>query len=282
MRTGMGKSAMHELAAAYALDALEPRELRRFERHLAECPECEEEVRLLSQDAVRLGCAAAVLPPDRLRERVLMAVRTTAQEPPLVPARPAVSARSAVRARARGAARGAGARLGSRARPQRRFAVRLTAGLAVASLVAAAALGVLLARTDAELEQQRTAARAVNQVLAAADAKTVSAKGITAIVSPGLRRAVVTAHGLATPPQGRVYQLWLMDPPAGQGQQRTVRSVGLLSMDSATGTSGPLVATALADGSAVLAVTIEPDGGSAQPTTEPVTQLPLAGSGLGA
>jgi anti-sigma-K factor RskA len=278
MRTGLGKSAMHELAAAYALDALEPRELRRFERHLSGCPECEDEVRLLSQDAVRLGCAAAVLPPDRLRERVLMAVRTTAQEPPLVPARPAVSARSAVRARARGA----GAGLGSRARPPRRFALRLTAGLAAASLVAAAALGVLLARTNAQLDQQRTAARAVNQVLAAADAKTVSAKGITAIVSPGLRRAVVTAHGLGDLPQGRVYQLWLMDPAAGKGQERTVRSVGLLSLDSSTGTSGPLVATALTDGSSVLAVTVEPDGGSAQPTTEPVTQLPLAGSGLGA
>jgi anti-sigma-K factor RskA len=272
----MGKGAMHELAAAYALDALEPRELRRFERHLEGCPECEDEVRVLSQDTVRLGCAAAAHPPDWMRERVFMAVRNTAQEPALTPARPAVSARSSVRARARGA----GARLGSRPRPQRRFAVRLTAGLAVASLAAAAALGALLVRTNAELNQQRTAARAVNQVLAASDAKTVSATGLTAIVSPGLHRAVVTVHGLAGLSKGQVYQLWVMDPATGQS--RTVRSVGLLSLDSATGTSGPLVATALADSSAVLAVTVEPAGGSAQPTTEPVTQLPLTGSGLGA
>ena len=72
---------LHSLAAPYALDALEPGERRRFEKHLAGCGRCTAEVRELSEDAVRLAWSTAAPAPAALRERVLAAVRTTPQDP---------------------------------------------------------------------------------------------------------------------------------------------------------------------------------------------------------
>lgn len=82
----------HSLAAPYALDALEGAERVRFERHLEGCARCAAEVRALSEDAVRLARSTAAPAPPALRERVLAAVRTTAQEP--APARGPVPRRS--------------------------------------------------------------------------------------------------------------------------------------------------------------------------------------------
>lgn len=73
---------LHSLAAPYALDALEPDERARFERHLRDCPQCAAEVRALSEDAVRLAWSTAAPAPAAMRDRVLMAVRTTPQEAP--------------------------------------------------------------------------------------------------------------------------------------------------------------------------------------------------------
>ncbi|MET7700379.1 zf-HC2 domain-containing protein, partial [Streptomyces sp. NPDC005485] len=72
----------HSLAAPYALDALEPAERRRFERHLRRCTRCAAEVRALAEDAVRLAWSTAAPPPPALRDRVLTAVRTIPQEAP--------------------------------------------------------------------------------------------------------------------------------------------------------------------------------------------------------
>ncbi|NEC50723.1 anti-sigma factor, partial [Actinospica acidiphila] len=71
----------HSLAAPYALDALDPAERVRFEKHLRSCDRCAAEVRDLAEDAVRLAWSTAAPAPPALRDRVLAAVRTTAQEP---------------------------------------------------------------------------------------------------------------------------------------------------------------------------------------------------------
>jgi hypothetical protein len=64
----------HALAGAYALDALDPAERDRFERHLASCRTCPGEVRGYAAAAALLGLAAAVTPPPALKGRVLDAV----------------------------------------------------------------------------------------------------------------------------------------------------------------------------------------------------------------
>jgi anti-sigma-K factor RskA len=59
------------LAGAYALDALGSAERARFERHLATCRTCPDEVRGFAATAAELGLAAAVTPPPALKGRVL-------------------------------------------------------------------------------------------------------------------------------------------------------------------------------------------------------------------
>lgn len=83
------------------------------------------------------------------------------------------------------------------------------------------------------------------------------------------RRAVVTPSGLGTPSGGRVHQLWLMRP---EGKPR---SLGLFDGDT------PLIADGLNPDATSLAVTVEPHGGSVQPTSQPIVQLALETLGFG-
>ena len=72
----MGDNAVHDLTAAYALDALEPDEARGYEEHLAGCERCREELASLQATAGALAYAAEPeRPPESLRERILEAAR---------------------------------------------------------------------------------------------------------------------------------------------------------------------------------------------------------------
>jgi len=72
----MGDNAVHDLTAAYALDALEPDEARGYEEHLAGCERCREELASLQATAGALAYGAdPVRPPEVLRARILEAAR---------------------------------------------------------------------------------------------------------------------------------------------------------------------------------------------------------------
>ncbi|GAA3307438.1 hypothetical protein GCM10020295_66290 [Streptomyces cinereospinus] len=203
----------HGLAAPYALDALEPGERARFARHLARCERCAREARALAEDAVRLAWSTAAPAPAALRDRVLAAVRTTAQEP--APAR-----ESRLPPRAQGRAAGAARARAARARP---LFVPFATATAAAALVVAALFAVQADRTGRELAAERDRAREIAHVLAAPDARaatgrdaggrTIGGRTIGVIASASAGRAVVTLHGYGDPPGGRVHQLWLMRPP---------------------------------------------------------------------
>lgn len=259
------RSERHSLAAPYALDALEPGEHKRFEKHLRRCDPCAAEVRALREDAVRLAWSTAAPAPAAMRDRVLMAVRTTPQEPtPMTFAEPQAQAR----ARAH--------RPPSRARHSAfsPFLVPLASTTAAAALVVAALFGMQASRTQDQLDQERAQAREIAHVLGAPDARAsvgrgANGLGMSVVASASQRTAVVTAAGLGTPSNGRVHQLWLMRP------EEKPRSLGLLDGDT------PLMATGLNTNATSLAVTVEPSGGSSQPTTAPVVQLALKSLGFG-
>jgi hypothetical protein len=95
---------MHNLTGAYAADVVEDGEERlAFERQLAECPDCREEVRTLREAAAALSVAVALPPPPGLRSRMLAEIAATPQLPPLnrVPAEVTSLAQRRSRRRAR-------------------------------------------------------------------------------------------------------------------------------------------------------------------------------------
>ncbi|MFK4112649.1 anti-sigma factor domain-containing protein [Streptomyces sp. NPDC002176] len=259
----------HSLAAPYALDALEPGERRRFEKHLAGCGRCTADVRELSEDAARLAWSTAAPAPAALRERVLAAARVTPQDPPPRPAGrqraaqlpPHVWGVQPPPGRARRAGR-------------RPLFVPFATVTAAAALVVAALFGVQAHRTGERLAAEQARARDIAHVLAAPDARTTGGtdargRALAVIASPSEGRAVVTLSGYGTPSGGRVHQLWLTRPGAQP------RSLGVLTGDT------PLVAKGLDKSSASLAVTVEPNGGSTHPTGQPVVQLTLKSVGFG-
>ncbi|MFF4397879.1 anti-sigma factor domain-containing protein [Streptomyces sp. NPDC001480] len=259
---------LHSLAAPYALDALEPAERVRFEKHLRNCDRCTAEVRALAEDAVRLAWSTAAPPPAAMRDRVLAAVRATPQDPAPSPVRerapqlpPHVWGAQPPPARTRA--------------PRRRpLFVPFATVTAAAALVVAGLFAVQANRTQDQLDAARAQSREIAHVLSASDARATSGRdtqgrtiGVIASASEG--QAVVTLSGYNAPPGGRVRQLWLMRP----GVQP--RSLGLFDGDT------PLIATGLGKSATSLAVTVEPDGGSAQPTTQPIAQLALKSVGFG-
>jgi anti-sigma-K factor RskA len=266
LRDRLRREDPHSLAAPYALDALAPAERARFEKHLQTCGVCAAEVRALSEDAVRLAYSTAVPAPPAMRDRVLAAVRATPQEPahehtPQLP--PHVWGTQPPPARSRAP------------RERRPLFVPFATATAAAALVVASLFAVQADRTQDQLNAERAQSREIAHVLAAPDARATAGRGdrgrnISVVASASEGRAVVTLSGYGTLPSGRVRQLWLMRPDAQP------RSLGLFE-----GGDTPLIATGLNKSATSLAVTVEPDGGSPQPTSQPIVQLALKAVGFG-
>ena len=110
------------------------------------------------------------------------------------------------------------------------------------------------------------------RVLQAADAQRytqqVDGARTTIVRSPSVGRAVLVAEHMPSAPAGKDFQLWLQEP--GQGMV----SAGLMPHSSAESVTVVLegdAATATAAG-----ITLEPSGGSTQPTTPPLALFSFA------
>lgn len=243
---------LHPLTGAYALDAVDGPEREAFEDHLRRCQPCDNEVRGLAETATSLALAVAEPPPASLRTRVMAATAVTRQLPPL-PAADAV-------------------RQPRRPRPDTAsWFPRLATGLVAACLVIAVAFGVVGISAEHRLSALQAQNRAVAAVLSAPDAHIASnrtSRGGTAtvVVSHSEATMVVTTSGLPGLPSSKVYQLWLIGPT------RT-RSAGLLPASSA-GRTAPVLASGLQAGDKV-GMTVEPAGGTSQPTTKPILVMSL-------
>ena len=83
----MEHTEIHELSAAYALDALEPEQRAEFEEHLLRCPECRETVSLFQETAAALAHGVeAPAPPPALGRRIMERARR--ERPNVVSLRP--------------------------------------------------------------------------------------------------------------------------------------------------------------------------------------------------
>ena len=224
-------SDIHHLTGAYALDAVDDIERARFEQHLAECEDCRLEVASLREAAGLLSETTAVTPPPALRESVLAGISQVRPLPPIVHRTPVV---------------------------QRRWFPLLVAAAVVAILGVGAALWQPWAPS------QDSSLTAAEQVIEASDARSVAvdlgdAGNATVTRSESLGKAVITTDDMAPAPSGKVFELWLqvdgeMVPaglmPPGEDTQM------VLEGDATTATA--------------VGITVEPEGGSDQPTTEPI------------
>jgi anti-sigma-K factor RskA len=248
---------LHTLTGAYALDAVDSAERERFEHHLGRCQSCEHEVRGMQETATRLAIAVAAPPPPGMKAAVLTAAARTRQHPPVVDPRPEPEPLARARHRHGGA------------RPARRF--RLAIPVAALAAAVVIALGVTVGVQQSRLDTAQAQQRELTAVLSARDARIVSGPTTlgghtTMVVAASLDKMVFTTAGLPALAHARVYQLWLLTPSGG------AISNGLLPKAAAAGASASVVAAGPPQGDQV-AVTVEPAGGTRQPTSKPIVVL---------
>lgn len=232
---------VHTLSGAYALNALSPEEAAEFRSHLDHCQACRDEVRELQWAAARMGAAELTAPPAHLRARILAAVDRTPQEPPV--------GTSPTRSAAPEAESGG------------RWRTWLAVAAAAVVIAGGGAVGVQAMLDDDE----PVLTQAAVQVFSADDARTATAATenggkVKVGVSASRNEMAVDTRGLPELDDEHVYQIWSV-----QGSEMV--SVKVLS-DPDEG-----AAMGMPEEDTEVALTIEPAGGSEQPTGEPIVQV---------
>jgi anti-sigma factor RsiW len=221
----MERTEIHELTAAYALDALDPAEEREYEEHLPGCPTCREELAALQEAASALAYGTdAPPPPPGLRARILEQAR--AERENVVPLRP------------------------------RRFFLASTAAAAVAAAVAIG-LAIWALSLSSSLDEKTQAL----EILGNPKARSVSLSGVDGrvVVTPSGEAALVADLGAA--PSGKAYEIWVIrgsEPqPAGLFDGKDDIEVVRLER---TVPAGATVALTVEDDEGVDAPTTDPIG----------------------
>lgn len=273
--TAPGQDPVNDLAAAYALGALSPEEARRFEAYLATSPDAQREVAELRETAALLALGATdARPSAELRERVLARV-----------------SRDQVASIADGGRRASGGQVVSMADggrgPARRVVPPLYWLALAASLVLTAGLGLSLKRAHAHEEALQQMVASSEAALAQRQRELVERQAtLSSILEPGVKLYQLTASGDPEPgvqlfwnqqrktaiiygfrlkpvPSGREYQLWFIkDGKPVPSVTFTPAADGHATVEKIPVPEGGALSAA--------AVTIEPAGGSQQPTTSPI------------
>ncbi len=246
--------SLHALSGAYVVDALDDFDRAAFEHHLAGCRDCQAEVASLREATTLMADDAALTPPASLRDSVLAGIKTIR---PLPPEQESQTPTEQVQAPEPIATV-------LPMRPRRR---RLTMLVAAAAAVVAVGAGAVYQPWQ---DNSTSTLSAADQVLAASDAKRFEIKfddGATATVVRSLSqgRAVLVTRNMAAPPEGKAFELWLQDEqgsmiPAGLMTRAGDHKI-LLKGDAANATG--------------VGITVEPAGGSPEPTSEPIALFDL-------
>lgn len=251
-------SGMYEL---YALGVLEAEDRAAIDEHLSRnCTVCTQGVRrALAVNAAVLSLAPETNPPKRLKGRVMAAVE------------------------------GRAASAGARSAAPSTWAAWWPAWALASAALALVSFVLYTGKQEAAVELADT-----RRALAATKLEAGRAKQILDFLNQPETKAVGFSGTDAVPPQGnffvnrrggvlliashlprldagRTYQMWVI--PKGQNPQ----PAGLFRADEQGGAihlqAGPVDVAAIG----AVAVSVEPDGGSAQPTTKPIIVAPVSG-----
>ncbi len=170
----MEQVALHELTAAYALDALDADERREYENHLRRCERCRGDLRSLQEAAAMLAFATEpVAPPASLRDRIV--ARATSEGRKVVPLRP-------------------------------RWVYSLSGPVAAVAACAAIGLGLWATSLSHSLDQERRKTAVIDE-----GARVVALKGTRGrlFVSSSGKASLVLAK---VPPAGKseTYEVWVV------------------------------------------------------------------------
>jgi len=281
MSDPLGHDVVREMLALDALDALTREERAALDRHLTTCDECTRELATLRNAAASIGQSLPPRPMPTEREAAMRArllARAIDDRAGVTPIRGRSEPQSSA---------------SSRPEPGRPVIVRWLAAAALIIAIGAIAYDISLRSTIQRLSVARAELRDSTSTLQRrlADQQAI----LDGLTAPGVRvmdagatnarqpygrrfwdqptnRWTFVAHNLPATAPGHTYQLWLVTR-----DQRKV-SAGTFA-PTASGSAIVRATYALApDSLAAIAVTNEPAGGSAQPTTTPILIGPSAKS----
>ncbi len=238
-----------DTASAYLLGALPEHEVFSFERHLADCAQCQSDIHELTSAVDLLGGAVpAMAAPPELGERIRGIVRAEAE---LLRAAGPDADRPVPAPRRR--FRGLAMRIRVpelSLRPRIAVATTLAVGALCGLVVGATLLGGSTPRT-------RTISADILQPGVAQDASaTLHITG---------QSGTISVSNFPSPPAGRVYEVWL------QGAGRMPRPTDALFSVNSKG-SGTVAVPGSLHGVREVLVTAEPLGGSLVPTRSPIME----------
>ncbi|WP_306370824.1 anti-sigma factor [Nocardiopsis sp. CC223A] len=229
------------MTAGFAVDALEPEEAHRAERHLTECEDCRRDLVEFRETAARLARAEAVEPREQVWRALRAEAERTRQEPPR---------------------RTRPARASSRVRNLARWAPW---GLAAALALFCTLLAGTLVSANERLAAQEARTAEMEALLAAADTNMLEAPlgdaRATLFASYDRDAAVLVVEGLPQAPEGMNYRMWWFS--GGE-----VRPAGVLEASGGGHHAGLAGGMGSPD---QLWVSLEPEGDMAEPSGEELT-----------
>ena len=268
----MTDTDIHKLTGAYATDAIDEVERARFEQHLATCEDCRAEVAELREAAARLAEITATTAPASLRSSVLAGISQVRPLPPVTPGATGGTHRAETPDAASTDTESHDPTGPTRLVPRsQRRGLRRWIPMAVAAVLALVA-GVALSATQPWAEDDERRLTVAERVLQAPDAEEVvvdlGAAGEAKVVrSKSVDRAVIVTEDMAPAPEGRVYELWFQDPDDGG-----FVPAGLMADEE----DQTMVLEGSAAEAVAVGITVEPDGGSDVPTTNPIALFDLS------
>jgi anti-sigma-K factor RskA len=234
-----------ENVGSYVLHALPDDEHERFVTHLSQCAECQREVDELQGAADTLPLATEqIAPPPELKDRIMAVVRAEAE----------LLTAAGARADEPAAARPERTAWWKRRLPSLRLLP--AAGLATAVLAVGVLAGVLLTSGG-------DSTRTVDAKVTLASAP--SARASVAVTGEDGR---VKVSGFPSAGSDRVYQVWLV-----KGKSKPA-SAGLFRVPA--GGSATFAIPESMKGVDQVMVSVEPGGGSDQPTSDPIAAASIA------
>ena len=298
----------HALSGSYALDAVDAEERARYERALLDSEQLREEAAGFADTAALLGSSVPpVTPPPALKAGIMAqlsglpqlparteggahaadaevdAVRSTAPAPAPDAAAPVAAPSPAAVPSAPGAPLGAPTSPDASDAPavppvgraeaaaQRRWFSRpgafIGAAAAAVVLIAAVVVGVNWPGPNGWGAQRDLASISAASDAQQATGEVAGGGTVTLTWSEELGRSAVTVDGMPALDSDQTYELWYID-------SETAVPAGTFTVGD-DGTTWRVLEGDMTAGAAV-GVTVEPAGGSPQPTTQPVVVVPTA------